>query len=40
MLTLPLFIASLYGLYFTSLFDTLMRTSWGHELMLAHFLIV
>lgn len=38
--TLPLFIASLYGLYFTPLFDILMRTWWGHDLMLAHFLIV
>lgn len=38
--TLPLFIASLYGLYFTSLFDLLMRTWWGHDLMLAHFLMV
>src|SRR5204862_2164023 len=26
LITLPLFIASLYGLYFTSLFDTLMST--------------
>ncbi|MGH6654831.1 MAG: cytochrome c oxidase assembly protein [Actinocrinis sp.] len=38
--TLPLFIASLYGLYFTPLFDLLMRTWWGHDLMPAHFLIV
>ena len=38
--TLPLFIASLYGLYFTPLFGILMRTWWGHDLMLAHFLIV
>ena len=38
--TLPLFIASLYGLYFTALFGILMRTWWGHDVMLAHFLIV
>ena len=37
--TLPLFIASLYGLYFTSLFDFLMRSWLGHEWMLAHFLV-
>jgi putative membrane protein len=38
--TLPLFIASLYGLYFTPLFDTLMRSTLGHDLMLVHFLNV
>ncbi|HEV2638292.1 MAG TPA: cytochrome c oxidase assembly protein [Actinocrinis sp.] len=38
--TLPLFIVSLYGLYFTSLFDTLMSTETGHDLMLVHFLMV
>ncbi len=38
--TLPLFIASLYGLYFTPLFDVLMRSDIGHDLMLAHFLMV
>jgi len=36
--TLPLFIASLYGLYFTPLFDFLMRSTLGHELMMLHFL--
>ena len=36
--TLPLFIASLYGLYFTPLFDFLMRSTLGHELMMVHFL--
>ncbi|MDF3291924.1 cytochrome c oxidase assembly protein [Streptomyces silvisoli] len=36
--TLPLFIASLYGLYFTPLFDFTMRSWLGHEWMLAHFL--
>lgn len=38
--TLPLFIASLYGLYFTPLFDLAMRGWLGHELMLAHFVTV
>ncbi|MBR7832976.1 cytochrome c oxidase assembly protein [Actinospica durhamensis] len=38
--TLPLLIASLYGLYFTPLFDTLMSTWWGHDLMLGHFVAV
>jgi putative membrane protein len=36
--TIPLFIASLYGLYFTPLFDFLMRSTLGHELMMVHFL--
>ncbi|RKR74427.1 cytochrome c oxidase assembly protein [Frondihabitans australicus] len=38
--TLALFLGSLYGLYFTPLFDDLMRTMWGHNLMLVHFLAV
>ena len=38
--TLPLFIASLYGLYFTPIFDTLMRSTVGHDLMLVHFMTV
>ena len=38
--TLPLFIASLYGLYFTPLFDGLMRSTVGHDFMLFHFLMV
>ena len=38
--TLPLFIVSLYGLYFTSLFDTLMSSVVGHDAMLLHFLTV
>lgn len=37
--TLPLFIASLYGLYFTPLFDLLMGSWLSHEWMLAHFLM-
>jgi cytochrome c oxidase assembly factor CtaG len=37
--TLPLFIASLYGLYFSPLFDFLMGSWLGHEWMLAHFLV-
>lgn len=38
--TLPLFIVSLYGLYFTSLFSTLMSSELGHDAMLVHFLVV
>ncbi|MFF7212541.1 cytochrome c oxidase assembly protein [Streptomyces sp. NPDC008238] len=38
--TIPLFIASLYGLYFTPLFDTLMGSRLGHIAMMAHFLAV
>jgi putative membrane protein len=38
--TLPLFIVSLYGLYFTSLFAFLMRSTVGHDAMLVHFLVV
>ncbi|MEV6104528.1 cytochrome c oxidase assembly protein [Streptomyces sp. NPDC051940] len=38
--TLPLFIASLYALYFTPLFDTLMETQAGHLFMMCHFLAV
>jgi putative membrane protein len=38
--TLPLFVVSLYGLYFTSLFDFLMRSQLGHDVMLVHFLMV
>jgi cytochrome c oxidase assembly factor CtaG len=35
-----LFVASLYLVYFTPLFDTLVRYHWGHELMSLHFLLV
>jgi putative membrane protein len=35
--TVVLFLFSLYGLYFTPLFDVLMSTMWGHNLMLLHF---
>jgi len=38
--TIPLFVASLYGLYFTSVFDTLMRSGTGHLVMMVHFLLV
>lgn len=38
--TFVLFIMSLYGLYYTPVFDELMSTWWGHNLMLVHFLIV
>lgn len=37
--TIPLFIASLYGVYFTPLFDALMDNPAGHQLMLAHFVV-
>jgi putative membrane protein len=35
--TVPLFIASLYGVYFTPVFDALMSNPVGHQIMLAHF---
>ena len=38
--TIPLFIASLYGLYFTPLFDFLMESRTGHLAMMVHFLAV
>ncbi len=38
--TLPLFIASLYGLYLTPLFDAAMSTWLGHDWMLVHFVAV
>ncbi|GAA2794358.1 cytochrome c oxidase assembly protein [Kitasatospora paracochleata] len=38
--TIPLFVASLYVLYFTPLFDFLMRYRIGHIGMMAHFLAV
>ena len=38
--TFVLFIMSLYGLYYTPLFDDLMGTWWGHDLMLVHFLVI
>jgi len=34
-----LFVGSLYAVYFTPLFDTLVQYHWGHELMSVHFLI-
>lgn len=34
-----LFVGSLYAVYFTPLFDTLVRYHWGHEFMSVHFLI-
>ncbi|WP_445399415.1 cytochrome c oxidase assembly protein [Streptomyces sp. LE64] len=36
--TIPLFIASLYGLYFTPLFEFLMGSTPGHLAMMVHFL--
>ncbi|RNL70274.1 cytochrome c oxidase assembly protein [Streptomyces sp. I6] len=38
--TIPMFIASLYGLYFTPLFDFLMGSRAGHIGMMVHFLAV
>ncbi|AKG46572.1 cytochrome c oxidase assembly protein [Streptomyces sp. JH002] len=38
--TIPLFIASLYGLYFTPIFDFLMGSRTGHIAMMVHFLAV
>ncbi|WP_405577444.1 cytochrome c oxidase assembly protein [Streptomyces sp. NBC_01190] len=38
--TIPVFVASLYGLYFTPLFDTLMGSRAGHVAMMVHFLAV
>ncbi|TAM70845.1 MAG: cytochrome c oxidase assembly protein [Microbacteriaceae bacterium] len=35
-----LFLMSLYGLYFTPIFDFLMRTMWGHNIMLVHFILI
>jgi putative copper resistance protein D len=35
-----LLIMTLYGLYFTPIFDYLMATWWGHNLMLVHFLLI
>nr|WP_237752660.1 cytochrome c oxidase assembly protein [Mycolicibacterium aromaticivorans] len=34
-----LFVGSLYTVYFTPVFDTLVRYHWGHEFMTLHFLI-
>ncbi|MCZ2523476.1 cytochrome c oxidase assembly protein [Streptomyces sp. SCUT-3] len=38
--TIPMFIASLYVLYFTPLFDFLMESRTGHIVMMVHFLAV
>lgn len=38
--SIPVFVVTLYGLYFTSLFEDLIGYHWGHLLMNAHFLIV
>ncbi|EFH28436.1 MULTISPECIES: cytochrome c oxidase assembly protein [Streptomyces] len=38
--TIPLFIASLYALYFTPIFDSLMGSKTGHVAMMVHFLAV
>jgi cytochrome c oxidase assembly factor CtaG len=38
--TIPVFIASLYGLYFTPIFDHLMQSRIGHLAMMVHFLAI
>lgn len=38
--TIPLFIASLYALYFTPIFDFLMESKTGHTTMMCHFFAV
>ncbi|WP_022880594.1 cytochrome c oxidase assembly protein [Gryllotalpicola ginsengisoli] len=38
--TVVLFLLGLYVLYFTPVFDALMSTMWGHNLMLVHFLAI
>lgn len=38
--SIPVFVVTLYGLYFTSLFEDLIGYHWGHVLMNVHFLIV
>ncbi|MEU4084481.1 cytochrome c oxidase assembly protein [Streptomyces aureus] len=38
--TIPMFIASLYALYFSPLFDFLMGSTTGHIAMMCHFLLV
>ncbi|MFJ2261149.1 cytochrome c oxidase assembly protein [Streptomyces sp. NPDC087844] len=38
--TIPLFIASLYALYFSPIFDALMGSKTGHVAMMCHFLAV
>ncbi|MBQ0830541.1 cytochrome c oxidase assembly protein [Streptomyces tagetis] len=40
MFTIPMFIASLYALYFTPIFDFLMSSATGHIVMMVHFLAV
>lgn len=37
--SIAIFVASLYGLYFTPVFDLLVRYHWGHVFMNLHFLI-
>jgi putative copper resistance protein D len=39
LVALAVFVVSLYGLYFTSLFGLLIRYHWGHLLMNVHFLL-
>jgi cytochrome c oxidase assembly factor CtaG len=37
--TVPLFVVSLYGIYFTPVFDALMSNPVGHQFMLTHFVV-
>lgn len=38
--TIPAFVVSLYGLYFTPVFENLIQFHWGHLLMNVHFLLI
>ena len=40
LVTLPLFVGSFYGLYFSSLFSAALSEHWAHKLMNLHFLLV
>ena len=40
LLVFVLFVGSYYGLYFTGIFDTLMRFHWAHQMMNVHFLVI
>lgn len=39
MIAIPVYVVSLYGLYFTPILDPMLRYHWGHLLMNLHFLI-
>lgn len=40
LLVLPVFVGSFYALYFTGLFDLMLREHWTHQLMSLHFVAV